>query len=142
MPASPAQRAATAARREKAIALALAGVDYPTIATQLGYSHRAAVSTDIRRALADNRKRMDLRVDEYRTVETMRYDRLQAAIWSRCLAGELEAIDRFLAISRERKRTWGIDATIQVDMTYINELAVILDGLMPADVEEDEPLGE
>lgn len=138
MPASPAQRAATARRREQAISLVLAGVDHATIATQLGYSHRTAVSTDITRALADNLRRMDLRVDEMRTIETMRYDRIQAAIWPRCLAGELEAIDRFIAISRERKAMWGMNASVRVDLTYINELAAVLDGLLPDGADDSE----
>jgi hypothetical protein len=138
MPASPAQRALTAARREKAIALHLAGVDHESIATQLGYSHRTAVSTDIARALADNRRRLDLRVDELRVIETMRYDRIQAAIWARCLAGELDAIDRFLAVSRERKALWGVNASVKVDLTYINELAAHLDGLIPDEDDEED----
>lgn len=74
MPASKAQRAATAARRSKAIALRMAGRGYQQIADELGYASAGAAYTDITRALETNVAEQRRAVDLYREEELLRLD--------------------------------------------------------------------
>lgn len=110
MPASKAQRAATAQRRRQAIALRLAGADLQTIADRLGYAGRAAVCVDLRRAhdvaLADASHDLET----WRALELARLDRLQAAVWADALAGNVRAVDAAVRIIDRRCRLLGLDA--------------------------------
>lgn len=115
MVASKAQRAATAERRTKAIALRLAGLDNETIATRLGYAGSAAVSKDISRALDANRAAEREWTDELRVVEALRLDRLQAAVWPSAVSGDPRSIDTALRIMERRARLFGLDAPTRVD---------------------------
>lgn len=117
MPASKAQRAATAERRGKAIALRLAGMDYETIASRLGYSDRAAACKDIQRALEANIAQQAQSADTLHEVELMRLDRLQAAAWQAAAGGDLKAIETVLKIVDRRCRLLGLDAPIKADIT-------------------------
>jgi hypothetical protein len=111
VPASKAQRAKTAERRAKAIALRLAGLDYPVIAQRLGYSSRQAAAKDVERALATNLAEVGRSADELREIELMRLDRLQAAAWQKAVTngGDLRAIDTVLRIIDRRCKLLGLD---------------------------------
>lgn len=105
------RRAANVERRRNAVALALAGVDYDTIAERLDYTNRAAVQKDIQRAL---RPLIDGRAaqtpDEQREVDLMRLDRLQASVWPAAITGDLRAIDTVTRIIATRARLLRADA--------------------------------
>lgn len=117
MPASKAQRAATAERRGKAIALRLAGMDYESIAQRLGYADRGAACKDIQRAMEANIAQQTQSADTLREVELMRLDRLQAAAWQAAASGDLKAIETVLKIVDRRSRLLGLDAPIKTDVT-------------------------
>lgn len=114
MPASKAQQAATALRRQKAVGLYLAGVtDWQQIADKLGYSSRGAAHTDVTRAL------QKVAVDTVRDAETllrielMRLDRLQAALMPEALKGDAHAAQLCLAISDRRVKWQALGAPIR-----------------------------
>lgn len=104
MPASPDQRARTAARRQQAADLRRAGVDHETIARQLGYSGPAAVAKDLARALAAAAALQPSEVELYRQQEVDRLDRLQAALWRQAMAGDVRAAETVLRIIDRRCR--------------------------------------
>jgi len=125
MPASRAQRAQTAERRAKAIALKLAGLEYETIAQRLGYASRGACCTDIKRALAANLEQVQQSAEELRTLELMRLDRLQAAAWPAAAQGDPRVIDTVLKIMAERRKyVPGLEAPARSEVTldYIDDL--------------------
>jgi hypothetical protein len=105
MSASEKQRATTAERRRRAVAMRFAGVDYETIAERLGYAGRAAACKDVQRALAPNiAEDAAPSTDEARALELMRLDRLQAAAWPAVLKGDLRAIDTVVRIIATRAK--------------------------------------
>ena len=87
MPASRAQQAKTAERRRQAIAMALAGADWDTIADRLGYASRGAAHTDVTRAMEKAAAEATRDADMLRHVELARIDRIQVAYWPRALGG-------------------------------------------------------
>jgi hypothetical protein len=87
MPASRAQQTRTAERRRQAVALALAGADWDTIAERLGYASRGAAHTDVTRAMERAAAEMVRDADVLRQFELDRINRIQAAYWPRTLGG-------------------------------------------------------
>lgn len=118
MSASKAQRAATADRRTKAIALRLAGLDYQAIADQLGYADRAAAWIDIDRALKANLAAEKEHVDLMRHTEVQRLDRLQAALWRKAINGDTKATDTCLRIIQQRCKLEGVEAPTQIALQH------------------------
>jgi hypothetical protein len=122
MPASKAQRAATAERRKKAIALRLAGLDYQAIADQLGYADRAAAWIDIDRALKANLKAEAEQVEMLRYTTGLRLDRLQAALWPKAVKGDTKAADTCLRIIQQRCKLEGVEAPTQIALQHRLEM--------------------
>lgn len=110
MPASRAQRAATAQRRTQAIALRLAGLDFETIATRLGYASRGAACNDINRALEQSLAEQARDVEVLRQAELLRLDRLQAGVWTKALAGDPRSAEVALKVIDRRCKLLGLDA--------------------------------
>lgn len=132
MSASKAQRAATAARRTQAINLRLAGVDYETIAAKLGYSSRSSAWIDIDRALKANKAEEDTAKETLREVESLRLDRLQAAVWSAATKGDTRAVDSALKIIAQRAKLLGLDAEVNVNISGGLRYEIV--GVDPADL--------
>lgn len=118
MSASKAQQAFTADRRKKAIALRMAGVDYQSIADQLGYSDRAAAWIDIDRALKRNLAAEAEQADLLRYVAVQRLDRLQAAVWPKAVKGDTRSVDSALRIITQRCKLEGVEAPTQVALAH------------------------
>lgn len=93
MSASKAKRAEVAERRRKLIQMVLAGLDYETIATRLGYASRGAAHTDVDRALKANLAEMKEAAATLREIQALRYQRLLAAVWTTALEGDLKAVE-------------------------------------------------
>lgn len=133
MPASKAQRAATAKRRSEAVALRLTGLDYETIAQRLGYASRGAAYTDITRSLEASIAEQRRNTETMREEELRRLDQLLLEAWGvlkrehitvshgRIIRGDdnqpipddsqvLQAIDRILKIQERRAKYLGLDA--------------------------------
>ncbi len=120
MPASKAQRAATAERRAKAVALRLAGVDYDTIADRLGYYNRGAAYNDITRALEANVAEQQRGADILRQEELARLDRLQAGVWQAAVSGDTRSVDSALRIIDRRCKLLGLDAPVRHEVVTMD----------------------
>lgn len=135
MPASKAQQAATAERRKKAIALKLAGLDYQSIADQLGYSDRAAAYVDIDRALKKNLAEEAEQVELLRHVAVQQLNRLQAAVWPKAVKGDTRAAETALRVITQRCKLQGIEAPTQIALEHRLDLegelvATVLGGVL------------
>ncbi|MFF4409825.1 hypothetical protein [Streptomyces sp. NPDC001404] len=117
MPASKAQRAATAQRRAQAIALRLAGMDYQTISERLGYADRGAASKDVHRALESALEAESAAAETLRELEVQRLDRMQAAAWAKAAKGDLKAIETVLKVIDRRARLLGLDKPARTELT-------------------------
>src|SRR5690349_20330561 len=102
MPASKAQRARTAERRSKAIALKLAGAEWDQIATSLGYADRGAACKDDTRALEAYVAEGRAGAEVLRETELLRLDRIQRGLWPQAVAGDTKAADTVLRVIDRR----------------------------------------
>lgn len=100
-------------QRAEIMSLLMAGLSQDAIGTRLGISRRE-VEYVLTRHL---RSQPAQGVAEMRTVENARLNRAQAAIWTRVLEGDLQALDRFMRISERRSRLNGLDAPFQVELS-------------------------
>lgn len=122
MTASKAQRTDTAARRAQAIQMRLAGLTYDVIAQRLKYSSRQAAAKDIERALAVALRDANRSAEEFREVELMRLDRLQAAAWAKAVQGDPRAIHACLQVIDRRCKLLGLDAPQRHEVLTIDTL--------------------
>lgn len=131
---SGARRVQAAERTRQAIALKKAGLSLEAIGQRLGIS-KAAAHKALRRGLAELRAETLVDAEELRTIEVARHDQAQAAIWPDVVKGDLNAIDRFVRISRSRAMLLGLDAPTKVDATVEQkappreQMDALLDGL-------------
>lgn len=134
MSASRAQRAATADRRTKAIALHLAGMDWQAIADQLGYASRGAAHTDVTRALKANLAAEAEQVEMMRYTVNLRLERLQAAMWPKAVKGDTRAADTCLRAIQQWCKVNGVEAPTQIALEQRLDLegAVVADALAAA----------
>lgn len=153
MPASKAQRAAAADKRKKAVALRLAGMDWDSIATQTGYASPGAACTAVTEALKVNLAEQNEAVEELRSVEIARYDRLQAAFWPKaigekdpkaaevvlkCIAGRNKLTGTELPIKAEHSGPGG--RPIAFTSVQMDELEALLTaGDVPTDPDSTDP---
>lgn len=136
MPSRTGPRALAVHRREaNALALRAEGWNYEAIARTLGYAGRSgaykAVSRALRRLGAEDAAAL-------RQLEGMRLDALQAALWERALAGDLDAVDRVLRIIHRRITLFGLEVTPGASPAAPVHLAIRFTG----DEEPDEAAGE
>ncbi|WP_367134443.1 MULTISPECIES: hypothetical protein [Streptomyces] len=142
MPASKAQQAATAERRAKAIRLRLAGLDFDTIADQLGYASRGAATKDVIRALEKRVAEVSQQVEVLRQLRLQRLDHLHAAYWPEALQGNSKAAEIVLKIDQQRAKLEGTDAPQRVEVLSIDaideQIRLLTDQLTAADAEAGE----
>lgn len=117
MPASKAQRMATAQRREKAWQLKLAGATLEEIAKALEYAGAAAVSKDLTRSLQAALNMPVELANEYRALKYARLERLLRSHWPVALAGDPKAAMVVLAIIDREVKLLGLDAPVKVEAT-------------------------
>ena len=116
MPASKAQRAAAAAKRKKAVALRLAGMDWEAVADQTGYASPGAACTAVTEALKVNLREQNEAVEELRAVEIARYDRLQAAFWPKAITEkDPKAADVVLKCIAGRNKLTGTELPLRTE---------------------------
>lgn len=115
------------ARRAQALSFRLAGFTEEQIAERLGISAKG-VHELLERILAGAEAQG---VKQLRELENSRLDRAQAAIWTRVLEGDLNAINTFLRISQHRSKINGIFAPVEIDLTVSvrNEMMQALQSL-------------
>lgn len=90
----------------RVLELRRAGVDYRTIAQQVGYANPSSAKRAVDRALA---RAVTPVADEVRILEADRLDRLQLAHWRNALNGEPAATRIVLDIMRRRADLLGLD---------------------------------
>jgi uncharacterized small protein (DUF1192 family) len=145
MPASKAQRAATAKRRADAVSMRIAGADFDTIAEKLGYADRASAHKDITRALETAVLEQTAAVEIHRAEELQRLDALLAEAWTvlkrqhvtvshgRIIKDDfdepilddgptLSAIDRILKIQERKAKFLGLDAPQRHEVVSVDAL--------------------
>jgi hypothetical protein len=98
-------RVLAAKRRNRAVELVACGLTYQQVADELDYKNRGTVHRIVQSALqaeqADN-------VEALRQLEVTRFDAMQAALWSRAEAGDLDAVDQCVRIIIARCRVLGL----------------------------------
>jgi hypothetical protein len=94
------------AREEHVLELRRAGVSFARIAEQVGVNDKSQAHKIYRRALA---RTLQEPAAEIRELEAERLDRLQVAVWTKALKGDLGAVDRVLRVMERRARLLGLD---------------------------------
>lgn len=112
---SKAQKLAATERLNAAVALALSGMDWATIAERAGYSNAGAAWNAVDRALKKAAAEQTELVDRHRQVTVMRYDRLQAAYWADALRGDVKAAQIVLKCMQGRARAQGVEAPVKLE---------------------------
>jgi hypothetical protein len=94
-------------KQQQALTMRLAGAQYETIASQLGYKDRSGAFRAVQAALKSTLREP---AEALRELEAQRLDAANLAIWSPVQQGNLQAIDRFIKISQRRADLLGLDA--------------------------------
>lgn len=104
-------------RERRVIELRRAGYTFDDIAKAVGYSFASGAHAAYRRAL--KRTLQEAGVEELREAEVDRLDRLQRALWTQALTGDVKAISTLLRLMERRARLLGLDAPqkIQAEVT-------------------------
>lgn len=111
------QDSADRERRKKAQALFLAGLDLRTIAEQLEYDDPTVLRAEIDKAIEESITREHATIDQLRLDEILRYDRLQAAFWSKAIQKkDPKAADVVLRCIAGRERLRGLQAPTRVNL--------------------------
>lgn len=110
------RRKEIAQRRKKILAMRLAGATLAEIGEAVGLD-KSTVSHDINTALADIPR---AEANQLRQQEVHRLDRLQRAVWTSALSGDLPAMDRVIRIIDRRAKLLGLDAPQQVEISAGN----------------------
>ncbi|MDT0377241.1 hypothetical protein RM572_00425 [Streptomyces sp. DSM 42041] len=140
MATSRSKRAQVAQRRTQAIAMRLAGVEWATIADRLGYSSKGAAHTDVTRALRQSTSELAGQVEEMRTLQQLRTDRLLAAVWAKAIKGDLKAVETALKLMERHAKLYGLDAPSRVSVDA-ERLGSEIGDLLTALTDEDEATG-
>ena len=99
-------RALSAARRARAVELRTQGLTYEQIAAQLGYKNRGTVH----RMVSDALKAQTVEaVDQLRSLEVERLDRLQFGVWQKAMAGDVPSGMLAIRVIMARCRLLGLD---------------------------------
>ncbi len=117
-------------RDTKCVQLRRAGVDWASIAQQLGYASAGHAHKQFMAFMKDYPREDAVAARE---LEADRYDQLQRAIWKKCLSGDTWAIDRVLKIMDQRERLLGLNLPPQsVDVAGREQAVSVIEGIMLA----------
>lgn len=98
-------RPLAAARKAKAVELAIQGCTYDVIASEVGYSNRGTAYRAVKDALD---QRTAEAVDTYWELEKDRLDRLLASVWPGAMQGDVPAVLAALKVVQARCRLLGL----------------------------------
>ena len=98
-------KALARARKQRAIELKMQGLSYQQIADEMGYASRGSVYKIIKDA--QTVQLVDA-VEEHRNLELGRLDALQASLWDRAIAGDVDAVLGVLRVIESRCRLLGL----------------------------------
>jgi hypothetical protein len=102
---SQTQRVKAHDRHLRALEMRKAGASYRQIAANLGYAQAQGAHKAVRFALRATLKEP---AEELRHLEELRLDTALLAIWRSVQAGDLQAVDRLLGISKRRAELLGL----------------------------------
>jgi hypothetical protein len=106
----------TAQRRERILSLRLAGLTYAQIGSQVGVSKQAA-HANVRKVLDELAQWNRGATECLRALESERLDALARGIWVKAIGGDVQCIDRMLAIMARRAKLFGLDAPTKIAPT-------------------------
>lgn len=95
-------------RQRRALAFAMAGVDWALIAEQCGYADRAEAIADVERALTDNPIE-GLSPEATRSLNMARLSRLLAGVWSSAINGNNRSVEVSASLIRQIMKAQGIE---------------------------------
>ena len=99
-------RALAASRRVRAVELKTAGLTYEQIAVKLGYANRGTVY----RLVSETIKAQTVEaVDQLRSLEVERLDRLQFAVWQKAMEGDVPSAAVVIRVVMARCRLLGLE---------------------------------
>ncbi len=98
----------TALLEEQCLALRLEGLSHRQIASRLGIAPSSAYKR-VRHALDAVNERNAAAAERLRTLELLRLDALQDAVWEQALEGEATFLSRVLTIMERRAKLLGLD---------------------------------
>jgi hypothetical protein len=102
------------ARQRQALELRMAGIEYASIAKELGYKNPSCAHKAVKTAL---KRTLQEPADELRNLELRRLDSLTFALWAAGKSGNQGAIDRILRLMERRAKLLGLDKSVPIDMT-------------------------
>lgn len=100
------------ARRRRAMAFALAGLDWQSIAAECGYADRDEAVADVEAALTENPIE-SLSPKATRALQLARISRLLAGVWPRAIAGDNRSVEVASSLVRQMMKAQGIEDTGQ-----------------------------
>jgi len=103
-------------REQKALALRKAGVDFLTIAREVGYRHAGSAYNAVKRALERSAKESAVDREHLRKLELARLDDMTLALAPQVKRGHHGAIDRWLKIMDRRARLAGLAVPARVEL--------------------------
>lgn len=103
-----ARKTRAAYRQAQAVEMMLAGMDFDSIAVELGYATRSGAWRAVQRALSKQREAL---AGEYLTLEIQRLDALQVALWDEAMAGDVKAALGCLRIIEQRMALLGLTSS-------------------------------
>ena len=108
---------------------------YPPFMLPKGYNAKSAYA-DCSAVLNQVRNEYKETALEMVDIESNRFDAMLKGIWEQAEAGDLAAIDRVLAISRERRKMLGLDDPERLQIDWRVQVADMLQGgvIRPEDV--------
>lgn len=116
--ANPGAKEDSARRRNKVLELRMKGLTIRQIAEEAEVKvSPAQVHRDLERSMSELRKLELQEADELRTIELLRLEALQKALWDTAMGGDVGAVDRLIRLSERRSKLLGLDAPTKVAPT-------------------------
>lgn len=129
------KKLSAAEKRRYALELRIAGADYDQIAKLVGWRSKSSAWEAVDRALRELEKES---AEQVRELELARLDKLLARWWPRALERDKDAVDRVLAIQRQRLRLLpGLEAPSKTEHTGPSGAPLTVEFLVPPSVTVD-----
>jgi DNA-binding CsgD family transcriptional regulator len=100
----------TAALERECLRLRMEGLSHRAIARELHVAPSTAYKR-VQHGLQELNRSNDVKAAELRTLEALRLDEMQEAVWEKAVEGDLRAIDRVLKIMTRRGKLLGLDVS-------------------------------
>jgi len=101
------KKVALKVRRQETLRMHMAGMTHQAIADQLGVD-RTLITKDIKLQLSEMAKLDQPAADNFRNLQTLRYNRLMLAKWPQALQNDEKALEYVLRIMDRLNAIWGI----------------------------------